>query len=144
MFGQYLEEKGEVFREEGANPQQAVDLAVAELLGELSPTVQVPGRVGGLVRHILGYQQRFRKMPGRHPSSFIKRPGFGDALDYLCAVGDIAGKDRELGVWWKKYARENPPSPTPETAGEETGKAAAEGGRRRRRRKRRRGTGTAP
>lgn len=136
MSGQYLEEKGAGFMEGGANPQQSVDLAVAELLEELSPTVRIPGKVGVMVRHILGYQHRFRKTPGRHPSSFTRRPGFGDALDYLCAIGEITGKDRELCGWWRKYLRDNPLSGAAESAVEETRGPAA--GKKRRRRRRRR------
>ncbi|MCM2359555.1 MAG: polynucleotide adenylyltransferase PcnB [Geobacteraceae bacterium] len=141
MFGQYLEEKGEGFRARGANLQQAVDLAIAELLEELSATVQVPGRVVGLVRHIIGYQHRFRKTPGRHPQSFLKRPGFAAALDYLCIIGEITGRERELGGWWHKYLGENPIAPAGQPAGEESAPPPAAGKRRRRRRKRPRGGG---
>ena len=87
MFGQYLEEKEERLRQGGAHAQQAVDLAVAELMQEVSATVLVPGKAAIVLRHILGYQHRFRKTPGRHPSSFVRRPGFADAFDYLCIKG---------------------------------------------------------
>ncbi len=134
MFGEYLEEKGERFREQGAHLQQAVDMAVAELVGELSSTVLVPARVAGLVRHILGYQQRFRKTPGRHPASFIRRPGFGDALDYLCSTAETTGVDRELCSWWRRYLAEIPPGEAERGTAVESAPPA---GKRRRRRRRR-------
>ncbi|HEY6873380.1 MAG TPA: polynucleotide adenylyltransferase PcnB [Geobacteraceae bacterium] len=142
MFGQYLEEKGERFRQEGAHPQPAVDMAVAELLEEISPTVQVAGKVGWLVRHMLGYQHRFGKTPGRNPASFLRRPGFGDALDYLCCTAEITGENRELCAWWRNYLRENPLSGAAEAGGAETPKPPSGEKRRRRRRKKRRGPGT--
>ncbi len=143
MFGQYLEEKVEWFREQGAHPQQAVDMAVAELMGELSPTVMVPARVAGSIRHILGYQQRFRKTPGRHPSSFVKRPGFGDALDYLCGTAETTGADRELCGWWRRYLEENT-AEVVETAGGDADRPQAGNKRRRRRRGKRKKPGNAP
>ncbi len=139
MFGQYLEEKGERFRERGAQPQQATDLAVAELLEELAPTVQIPNRVGVLARTILSCQVRFRKMPGRHPLSFIRRPGFAEAFDYLCITGDITGESREFRGWWEKFARDNPLPGIAEPAGEETAVPPSERKRRKRRRKKRGG-----
>ena len=137
MFGQYLEEKAEGLREGGAHLQQAVDQAVAEFLENLSPTVQVHGKVGGLIRHILGYQHRFRKTPGRHPASFVKRPAFGDALEYLCFAGELTQEDREACGWWREYVRKNPLAPAAETSGAETAEPQVKGKRKRPRRRRR-------
>jgi poly(A) polymerase len=134
LFGQYLEEKEERFRQ-GRAQQQAVELAMAEFLEELSATVQIPARVGGMIRHIIGYQQRFRKTPGRQPLSVLKRPGFGDALDYLCITGAITGKNRELGAWWTKFVQENSLPGAADASGTEPVKPPAGGKRRRRRRK---------
>ena len=138
MFGEYLEEKEERLRQGGTHAQQAVDLAVAELMQEFSATVLVPGKAAIILRHILGYQHRFRKTPGRHASSFVRRPGFADAFAYLCIRGELTGEDLKLCEWWKKYLRENPPGAPAEPSGEETGNPPA-AKRRRRRRKRRRG-----
>jgi poly(A) polymerase len=134
LFGQYLEEKEQRFRAGGAYPQQAVELALAELLQETSPTVQIPGRVVAMIRHILDYQHRFRKMPGRQPLSFIKRPGFKDALDYLNYAGEISGKDRGVSDWWGKYLL-GIPMPAAEQAVKSTDDAPPAGKRRRRRRR---------
>jgi poly(A) polymerase len=144
MFGQYLEEKEGLFRREGAHAQQAVDMAVAELLGELAPTVFVPGKGGMLLRHILGYQQRFRKTPGKNPASFVKRPGFGDALEYLCCAAEARGEDGALYGWWRRYVTENPLPEAPAPSAEGTGSHPERGKRRRRRRRRRREPGAAP
>ena len=141
MFGQYLEEKAERFRKEGAHLQQAVDMAVAEFLAEQALTVQIPNKVGGLVRNILGYQARLRKTPGRQPLSFIGRPGFGEALDYLGMVSDISGESRELCAWWEKFRRDNPLPAAEAPAGEESRKPMAVRRRSRRRRKKGRSGG---
>jgi poly(A) polymerase len=137
MFGQYLEEKGERFRREGANQQQSLDMAVAEFLAELAPTVQIPNKVGQMVRNMLVCQSRFRKIPGRNPLSFTGRPGFGDALDYLRFTGEVTGENRKLSVWWEQFVRDNPQVALEETSGERHPKPEA--GRRRKRRRRRRG-----
>ena len=143
LFGQYLEEKEERFRAGGANPQQAVERALAQLLEETAPTVQIPGRVAAMIRHILDYQHRFRKTPGRQPLSFIKRPVFRDALDYLACFGEMTGRDRGLSGWWEKYLRDNP-LPAAEQAVKGTEDAPPAGKRRRRRRKRKQPNGATP
>lgn len=139
MFGEYLEEKGAAFRKAGASPQQAVDMAVAELMGELAPTVTVPNRIGGMVRHILAYQHRLRKTPGRQPLSFIARPGFSEAMEYLRFMTEVTGDGAKVCAWWEKFVRDNPLPPTGARAAEEEHRGEPDaGGKRRRRRRRRR------
>jgi poly(A) polymerase len=137
MFGQYLEEKGERFREGGVHLQQAIDLAVAEFLEEQVSTVQIPNRIGVMVRNILGCQARFRKMPGRQPFSFIRRPGFSEALDYLSITAESTREERELCAWWGKFVRDNPLPAVAEPAGEDIRKPSP--GRKRSRRRRKKG-----
>ena len=137
MFGQYLEEKGERFKAVGGAPQQAMDRAVAEFLEELVPTVQIPSKVALLARSILGCQARFRKTPGKQPLSFIRRPCFGEALDYLRITGDSRGEDRELSAWWEKFVRDNPEPAGAESSGEPPPRPAA--ARKRKKRRRRKG-----
>ena len=134
MFGQYLEEKAEWFRGGGAHGQQAIDTALAEFLEELAPTVQIHGKVGGMIRHILGCQQRFRKMPGRHPLSFIKRPAFDDSLEYLSFAAELSEEDRRVHEWWREYLRKNPLPHSPETGTVATEPQAKAKRKRRRRR----------
>lgn len=133
IFGQYIDEKGEAFRKGGAPPAEALNRGVAELLAEISPTVQVPHRLALAMRDILASQYRFRKTPGRHPHSFIGRPGFGDALDYLRFACAATG-EMELCTWWERFMREHPQAPA--EAGAEIPKTS-HGGRRGRRRRRR-------
>ena len=139
MFGQYLEEKAETYRLAGAHHQQGVELAVAELLQEVSATVQIPAKVGSMIRHIISYQHRFKKTPGRHAASFIKRPGFDDAFAYLCATGEIAGRDHDLCGWWKKYLSEMSVPAAAEPAGDGAEAPPARRKRRRHRRKKKSG-----
>ncbi len=111
MFGEYLEELTKRFRSTGSPPQQALDMAIAEFLGELASTVQIPHKVGIMVRDILAHQHRFRKTPGRQPLSFVARAGFADAFAYLRFASEISGENRELICWWEKYIQETPPAP---------------------------------
>jgi poly(A) polymerase len=135
LFGQYLEEKGERFRAEGAPPQQAADMAMAEFLEETVPIVQIPHRVALMVRQILAMQHRFLKTPGRHPLSFVARPGFSDACVYLCFRAEVMGEGRELSAWWERFVREHP-LPPPQEGGETSDRSP-----RRRRRRHRSGRG---
>jgi poly(A) polymerase len=114
IFGEYLEELGERFRRDGATAQQSLDMAVVELLGELTRTVLIPYKVGMLVRDILSCQHRFRKTPGKRPLSFISRPFFAAAHNYLHFTSSTTGDGMEIYLWWKKFAL----SSQPQSAGE--------------------------
>jgi poly(A) polymerase len=137
MFGQYLEEKEARFRNSGAQPQQAIDLAVAEFLGETATTVQIPGRTALQLRAILGCQSRFRKMPGRNPGSFLRRPGFREALEYLGIMEKISGENREMSTWWEKFASDNPLSTVEESPGNNRSDPGTDRPKKKRRRRRR-------
>lgn len=136
MFGQYIEEKGEGYRGEIAAPQQRLDLAVAEFLEELAPTVRIPHKVGVMVRNILAYQRRFHKIPGRQPLSFMARAGFDDAMDYLRFTTLITGESSRVCAWWEDFVRENPLAATGEQPKQPAPPPSPKTGRRRRRRKR--------
>ena len=131
LFGQYLEEKEERFRLEGAPPQLAIAMAVAEFMGETAPTVHIPQRVGLQIREILAAQQRFGKMPGKRTLSFIGRPGFAAALDYLRFTTSTKGAKSKIVAWWERFILENPTAPPQEGAAE----SEAEPRRRSRRRR---------
>ncbi|WP_243373713.1 polynucleotide adenylyltransferase PcnB [Geotalea sp. SG265] len=128
MFGQYLQEKADRFRKEGLPAHPAVNAAVAEFMGEVSPTVQFPNRVAILMRDILTSQYRLRKIPGRHPETFATRHGFAEALAYLRFMANVTGEDAKIVNWWEKFRLE--PQPEIQQEGEPRQK-------RRRRRKRR-------
>jgi hypothetical protein len=114
-----------------------MDRAVAEFLEELVPTVQIPNKVALQVRAILGCQARFRKTPGKQPCSFIRRPCFGEALDYLRITGDSRVEDRAVAAWWEKFVRDNPEPAGAEPSREDSLPPAA--GRKRKKRRRRKG-----
>lgn len=136
MFGEYLEEKGEGFRRSGAPLQQSLDMATAELLGELAGTVLIPHKIGVLVRDILSYQRRFRKTPGKQPLSFISRPSFAAALCYFRFLCTGTGEGMDICRWWERYLQENPSRPPREKGGEQepsVSRPPAKRGRRKRR-----------
>ena len=141
MFGEYLEEKQEGLAARGAHPQQATDLALAEFPGEVVPFIRIPHKTGLQLREIIGSQRRFGKIPGRQPGSFVRRPSFGTALDYLGITSRITGEGVELHQWWTAFANANP-EPAGPAAAAETG--AAGRGRKRKRRKRRKRTTSPP
>lgn len=139
VFGEYLEESAAAFRQGGASPQEALNQAVAGWLGELAPTVLVPNRIGMQVRDILSSQQRFGKMPGKRPQSFLGRPGFSAALAYLRLQAEMGNGGEDIWKWWDRYSRENVVDrPSIDTA---TPEGAPPTGKRRRRRRRKPRTG---
>lgn len=134
LFRQYLEEKTERHRNAGLPFQPGLDAAVAELMGELAPTVLVPNRIAVGIRSIFSMQRRFYKIPGRHAELFTTRHGFLDAFNFLRHVAELDGVGKKEYEWWYRLAQDMPPAPVPETATTE------EKTTRRRRRKRRRRT----
>ena len=141
MFGEYLEEKIAGFREAGAAPQQAAEMAVASFAGELAPTVAIPNRVLLQVREILSCQQRLLKTPGRNGRGLVARPVFPDALAYLRFKEELSPGKKSLADWWERFATEQPPL-APEEAPAETALDGA--GRKKRRRRRRKKPAAAP
>lgn len=131
MFGQYLQEKAAGFRQAGAPQQQAVNMAVAEFMGEMAPTVLVPNRVGILIHDILASQHRFQKIPGRHAETFAGRAGFREALAYLRFSCDVSDEQGKIVAWWERFLQE-PHLARPEERSEEPP-------RRHKRRRRKRG-----
>ena len=135
MFGEYLEEKIANFREAGAPPQQATEMAIAAFAGELASTVAVPNRVLIAVREILSCQQRFQKTPGRNGRGVVGRSVFPDALAYLDFIEGLSPGKRSLAEWWQRFAAEQPPPAAEDVQGETPQKGAGTKKRRRRRRK---------
>lgn len=134
MFGEYLEEKAAGFRHTGRAPQEAINDAVAEFLGELAPTVLVPQRIGTAVRDILASRNRFRKIPGKRPQSFVGRPGFADWLAHLQFLSEIAAEEAKTYAWWHAYAGTAATEvPAPALPGAEEKKSPRRRPRRRRR-----------
>jgi poly(A) polymerase len=135
FFGPYLEEMATACRNAGAPPQESIDMAVAGLMAETAPRVQITQRVAYRLREILLLQQRFSRMPGRKPQSVLSRPASAEALDYLRFR---AARREELAktlAWWVSYATGG----LPEAASTTEGKGPkGDGGPRRRRRRRRR------
>lgn len=133
LFGEYLDEKAEGFRRQGAPWQQSVNAAIAEFMGEICPIVLIANRVGLALRDIIAQQTRLKKIPGRRPQAFIARPDFNDIIEY-CRItrGDKKDVVKQLD-WWAAQAKEQAPLPPPEPPAE-TG--APERKRKRRRRRR--------
>ena len=107
IFGEYLEEKRRSLHNSGIPPQQSLDMAVAGFIGDLAPTVLIPHRTGIQVREILSYQDRFRKIPGKKPLSFITRHSFNDAFAYFRFMNSLTGGDHAACRWWENFIIEN-------------------------------------
>lgn len=135
LFGQYIDDKAERLRREGAPWQQSVSAAVAEFMGETCPIVMVPNRIGIALRDIISQQTRLKKIPGRRPESFIGRQDFNDIMEY-CRI--IRG-DRKEGVkqleWWEAQARQQEQAAPAQEPTEESGATHRKRTRRRRRKK---------
>jgi len=107
LFGEYLDEKSERFRQRGAPRQQSIDAAVAEFMGETCPTVMIMNRVGVALRDIISQQTRLDKIPGRRPEAFVARRDFADIIAYCrISAGDTRKHARQLD-WWLACAKEH-------------------------------------
>jgi poly(A) polymerase len=106
LFGEYIDDKAERFRHQGAPWQQSVDAAIAEFMGETCPTVMIMNRVGLALRDIISQQMRLKKIPGRRPDAFISRRDFNDIIEY-CRItrGDKKDVVQQLD-WWAAQARQ--------------------------------------
>jgi poly(A) polymerase len=133
LFGEYIDEKAERFRRQGAPWQRSVDAAVAEFMGETCPTVMIMNRVGNALRDIISQQTRLNKIPGRKPEAFIARRDFNDIIEY-CRItrGDKKDVAKQL-EWWTAQALQESPLPLPYEGATET-----EAPQRKRKRRRRR------
>jgi poly(A) polymerase len=107
LFGGYLEEKVALLRGQGIPSQEAMNGAVAGFLGEQTPLVAIPHRMGVAVRDILAMQNRLRRIPGKHPERVLTRNGFPEALAYLRCRCEMTGEDGGILAWWDRFAREN-------------------------------------
>jgi poly(A) polymerase len=133
LFGEYIDEKAEHFRQQGAPWQQSVNAAVAEFMGETCPIIMIANRVGIALRDIISQQMRLKKIPGRRPESFIIRHDFNDIIEY-CRItcGDKKDVVKQLD-WWAAQARQQVPVPLPSELTEEAGAPQRKRKRRRRR-----------
>ncbi|MBC7963721.1 MAG: polynucleotide adenylyltransferase PcnB [Steroidobacteraceae bacterium] len=134
LFGQYIDEKAERFRRQGAPWQQSVDASVAEFLGETCPIIMIANRVGIALRDIISQQMRLKKIPGRRPETFIARHDFNDIIEY-CRItrGDKKDVAKQLD-WWAAQAKQQAPLPPPSGLTKES--EAPQGKKKRRRRRR--------
>ncbi len=107
LFGEYLDEKSERFRQRGAPRQQSIDAAVAEFMGETCPTVMIMNRVGIALRDIISQQMRLNKIPGRKPEAFVVRRDFDDIIAYFRITAcEEPNHARQLD-WWLACAKEH-------------------------------------
>jgi poly(A) polymerase len=133
LFGEYIDEKAERFRRQGAPWQRSIDAAVAEFMGETCPIVMIMNRVGNALCSIISQQTRLNKIPGRKPETFIARRDFNDIIEY-CRItrGDKKDVVKQLD-WWSAQAQQEGPVPLPYEGTTET-----EAPQRKRKRRRRR------
>ncbi len=134
LFGEYLDDKAERLRRQGAPWQQSIDAAIAGFMGETCPIVMIPNRVATALRDIISQQMRLKKIPGRRPESFVSRNDFPDIMEY-CRVtrGDQKEVAKQLD-WWVAQSRQQGPLPLPPELPQETGAPQRQKKRRRRRR----------
>jgi len=132
LFGDYIDEKAERFRHQGAPWQESINAAVAEFMGETCTVIMIPNRTGMALRDIISQQIRLKKIPGRRPEMFIARNDFKDILEYCricCADKKEVGRQLD---WWEAQAKQ--PTPVQIRLTEETGSQPRKRKRRRRRR----------
>lgn len=134
MFGQYLEEKAAVYRKAGMEPLDAITRSITETLTEQAVRVQIPRKIGLAMRDMYWNQKRFEKKEGKYPLYFLRRPGFGDAFEYLRFTTETTGEKTGLRAWWKSFIKSHPLAPGEEKEIQKTVERKAQPKRRRRRR----------
>ena len=134
MFGQLIEETAVELGKQGVPALDALSRAVTEIMLEQTQRVQIPRKIGLSMRDIFWDQHRFEKREGKYPRYFLRRPGFGDAFEYLRFASETTGEKKELRVWWKEFIKEHPLAPGEEKEIQESAKRKAKPTRRRRRR----------
>jgi len=132
LFGEYIDDKAERFRQQGSPWQQSINAGVAEFMGETCPIIMIANRVGLALRDIISQQMRLKKIPGRRPEAFIARHDFDDIIEY-CRItrGDKKDIVKQLD-WWTTQAQQRAALPSEITG--ETGTPQRKRKRRQRRR----------
>jgi poly(A) polymerase len=82
--------------------------AVTESMLEQAQRVQIPRKIGLMMRDIYWEQHRFEKREGKYPRYFLHRPGFSDAFEYLRFTSETTGEKKELRAWWKGFIKQHP------------------------------------
>jgi hypothetical protein len=132
LFGPGLEEETITRQRDGIPHVQALSAACAVFMEEFCKIVCIPGRIGGQLRGILALQPSLHRMPPRRPASLVGRPGFADAISYLCLIAKTREENRTAREWWQAFL-ETPAASVPAPQTEE-----APAKRRRKKRRRRR------
>jgi poly(A) polymerase len=133
LCGPGIEEEALARHRDGVPVRQALDATGAAFLEELSRTVCIPARVGAGMRGILSVQPALLRNPQRRAAAMTQRPGFADAMTYLCLTAKTREESRPAVQWWQTFIAD------PDAAGlAETAVSKAAPARQKRRRGRRR------
>jgi poly(A) polymerase len=108
MFGQLIEGKAAELKKQGAPALDAMTRAVTEIMLVQAQRVQIPRKIGLMMRDIYWEQHRFEKREGKYPRYFLHRPGFADAFEYLRFTSETTGEKKELRAWWKDFIKQHP------------------------------------
>jgi poly(A) polymerase len=138
MYGQYIEQTAAEMRTQGMPALDAITRAVTGIMQEQALRVQIPRKIGFMMRDMYWNQQRFEKREGKYPRYFVRRPGFADAFEYFRFMSEMTGEKKEIRAWWKNFIKEHPVAPEEE---KEIQKSAERKARPKRRRRRRGGQG---
>lgn len=133
MLWPVIQEKMQLFREQGMPPAQAMHKAAGKALSEQVKIIAIPKRFSTVMREIWELQIRLEKHQGRRALQVLEHPRFRAAYDFLLLreqAGEIAPG---AGDWWTQLQNAN------ETERHRLISAAGGGGKRRRRGGRNRG-----
>jgi poly(A) polymerase len=111
LYGQHIEETAAKLRKQGAPALDAVTRAVTGIMQEQALRVQIPRKIGLIMRDMYWNQQRFEKREGKYPRYFLRRPGFADAFEYFRFMSETTGENKEIRAWWKAFINANPLAP---------------------------------
>jgi len=119
--------------DQGAEPQEAMDMAGAEILAEQLARVSIPKRFSLPMREVWELQPRFESLDGKGPHRLAAHPRFRAAYDFMVLRAESGEADPELAAWWERFLEA--------TGAEREGMTGAP---KKRRRRRRSSSGAAP
>lgn len=88
----------------GLNENDALNIAMTEVLDDVQQTIAIPKRFSLTMRDIWALQNRLTKRAGRRAFRLLEQPKFRGAFDFLqLRAAAEGGSLTELALWWERF-----------------------------------------
>ena len=91
---------------DGLSEIDAMNIAMTEVLDDVTRTIAIPKRFTLSMRDIWALQSRLTKRAGRRAFKLLEQPKFRGAFDFLQLRAQAQTDDNsltELAVWWERF-----------------------------------------